>query len=62
MQNFNQLPPIIQWNVAENALMSGPRAQKPTARAIRKTIRRMKADMPLTGGWRSWPQKSLRGH
>jgi len=49
------LPPIIQWNLAEAALMSGPRAQKPTARAIRKAVRRMKAGGNLKGGWRSWP-------
>lgn len=55
MENFNNLPPVMQAYLAENALMSGPRAQKPTARAIRKTVRRLRAGGSLKGGWRSWP-------
>jgi hypothetical protein len=55
MQDFNKLPPLIQFHLAEAALMTGPRAQKPTGRAIRKTVRRMKAGGKLEGGWRSWP-------
>lgn len=60
MQDFNKLSPIIQFYLAEAALMSGPRAQKPTGRAIRKTVRRLKAGGDLKGGWRSWP-RNIKG-
>jgi hypothetical protein len=37
-------------------LMSGPKATRPTWRAVRKTILRIRAGLNVSkGGWRRWP-------
>lgn len=43
-----------EYTLATVSLMTGPRAQRPTTRAIRKTIRRMRSGQPVKGSWRSW--------
>lgn len=40
---------------AYDRLMNGPRSQRPTFRAVRKTVRRMVAGLSTNGSWRSWP-------
>ena len=43
-----------EYTLATVSLMTGPRAQRPSFRAIRKTIRRMRSGQPVKGSWRSW--------
>jgi hypothetical protein len=43
------------WNDAQALLMTGPRATRPTARAVRKTMRRLAQGKLVKGSWRSWP-------
>lgn len=45
-----------QVGEALGVLMSGPKATRPTWRALRKTILRMKKGLSVSGGgWRKWP-------
>lgn len=38
-------------------LMSGPKATRPTWRALRKTILRIRSGLSVSrGGWRGWPK------
>lgn len=39
---------------AYDRLMNGPKATRPSWRAVRKTILRIKNGLPVTGPWRSW--------
>lgn len=40
---------------AYDRLMNGPKATRPTGRAVRKVIGRIRAGLSLNGSWRSWP-------
>lgn len=43
-------------------LMTGPRATRPTWKAVRKTIRRARRGMKIAGSWRSWPSIKEASH
>jgi hypothetical protein len=42
--------------MAYSALMTGPRAQRPTWRAVRKAIVRVRHGGMIKGSWRGWPR------
>jgi len=43
------------WTMAEGMLMSSPRAQRPSGRAVKKMLGRlMRGDEPAAHGWSSW--------
>lgn len=44
-----------QFSIAEGLLMTGPKSQPPTFRAIRKMIGRLRrGDKPGSNGWSPW--------
>lgn len=43
-------------NFATSQLMTGPSATRPTWRAVRKTIIRVRHGGKIEGSWRSWPR------
>lgn len=45
---------VEEVTLATVSLMTGPRASRPSWRAIRKTIIRMRSGQPVKGSWRSW--------
>lgn len=50
----------LEVTIATGLLMTGPRASRPTWRAVRKTIARVRSGGSLKGGWRSWPREGAR--
>lgn len=46
---------FAELSKAYGRLMTGPKATRPTGRAVRKVIGRMRAGLSTTGPWRSWP-------
>jgi hypothetical protein len=51
-----------ELSIAYAALMTGPRATRPTWKAVRKTIRRARRGMKIAGSWRSWPSIKEASH
>lgn len=55
-RGFSQTEIII----ATVSRMTGPRASRPTFRAVRKTILRMRKGSDITEGrWRQWPTENI---
>ena len=45
----------LEANTATALLMTGPRGQHPTWRAVRKAVHRIRHGLAIEGSWRSWP-------
>lgn len=41
---------------ARELLMTGPKAQAPSGRAVRKAARRLLKGLRIKGSWRGWPR------
>lgn len=49
----------IEVNIVTAIFMTGPRASRPTWRAVRKAVSRNRRKLPLEGSWRSWPTEGV---
>lgn len=45
----------FEANTATMMLMTGPKAQRPSWRAVRKAVHRIRHGLEIKGSWRGWP-------
>lgn len=56
-EEMKKLKFLVAQGKARDFLMTGPRAQSPTGRAVRKAARRILKGLPIKGSWRGWPHE-----